>query len=145
MFKWVYKEQVPTKATCEQIWSMWQDVASWPCWDHELEWVKLNGNFAAGTTGRMKPIKGPEINFTISEATPLRSFSDVARLPLTTLVFNHEYFSPPETEMTAYIQHSVTMTGWLALVFGFLIGRQIKKSLKNSMVTLSKQAETLNR
>lgn len=48
MFTWTYSEQVTTLATPEQIWAVWQDAASWPCWDRELEWGRLEGKFVVG-------------------------------------------------------------------------------------------------
>lgn len=118
MFTWTYSEQVMTLATPEQIWAMWQDAASRPCWDSELEWVRLEGEFVVGTVGRMKPASGPEVKFCLSDVVPPRSFSDVAQLPLTRLVFNHEYLSPQEGDGVAQIRHSVIMDGLLAPLFG---------------------------
>ncbi|MCC4107170.1 SRPBCC family protein [Serratia ureilytica] len=142
MFTWTYSEQVATQATPEQIWAMWQDAASWPCWDRELEWVRLEGEFIVGTVGRMKPASGPEVKFRLSDVSPLRSFSDVAQLPLTRLVFNHEYLSPQEDSATAQIRHSVTLSGLLAPLFGRLIGRKIKTHLQQAMQELSQRALT---
>ncbi|OVZ94941.1 hypothetical protein CBW54_00565 [Yersinia kristensenii] len=142
MFKWSYSESVPTEATPEQIWTMWQDVSSWPCWDSELTWVRLNGDFAEGTTGRMKPASGPEVDFTLIHVELNRAFSDVAKLPLTSLVFDHEYLGSSEKGSPAHICHSVTMTGWLAPVFGRLIGGKIKSHLRDAMTELSRRALT---
>ncbi|EBW2367047.1 hypothetical protein CBJ60_004486 [Salmonella enterica subsp. enterica serovar Ajiobo] len=145
MFTWTYSEQVTTLATPEQIWTMWQDASSWPCWDSELEWVRLEGEFVAGTIGIMKPANGPEVKFCLSDVVPLRSFSDVAQLPLTRLVFNHEYITPQEGDCTAQIRHSVTMNGLLAPLFGRLIGRKIKAHLRQAMQELSLRALTENK
>ncbi|ECU9164112.1 TPA: hypothetical protein G5T75_004903 [Salmonella enterica] len=145
MFTWTYSEQVTTLATPEQIWAMWQDASSWPCWDSELEWVRLEGEFVAGTVGLMKPASGPEVRFCLSDVVPLRSFSDVAQLPLTRLVFNHEYISPQESNGAAQIRHSVTMYGLLAPLFGRFIGRKIKTHLRQAMQELSQRALTGNK
>lgn len=142
MFTWTYSEQVTTQATPEQIWAMWQDAASWPCWDSELEWVRLEGKFVVGTVGRMKPVSGPEVKFCLSDVVPLQSFSDVAQLPLTRLVFTHEYLSPQEGDGAAKIRHSVTMNGLLAPLFGRLIGGKIKNHLRQAMQELSHRALT---
>lgn len=142
MFTWTYSEKVATRATPEQIWAMWQDAASWPCWDSELEWVRLEGEFIVGTVGRMKPTSGPEVKFLLSDIVPLRSFSDVAQLPLTRLAFEHEYISPQGKDETAQICHSVTMSGLLAPVFGRLIGGKIKTHLRQAMQELSQRALT---
>ncbi|WP_186645622.1 hypothetical protein [Fluviispira vulneris] len=109
MFKWTYSENVSTEATPEQIWALWQDTSAWPSWDTELKWVKLFGDFSVGTTGRMKPINGPEVEFKLSRVERYRAFSDIAQLPLTKLVFDHEYFKAQKENAPAYICHTVTM------------------------------------
>ncbi|MEE4484883.1 SRPBCC family protein [Serratia ficaria] len=142
MFTWAYTEEVATQATPDQIWAMWQDTASWPCWDSELEWVKLDGDFIVGTLGHMKPAGGPEVKFRLSQVIPNRSFSDVAHLPLTRLVFDHEYIPPMAEGGEARIRHTVTMSGLLAPVFGRVIGGKIKSHLRQAMLELSQRALT---
>ncbi|ENU2135348.1 hypothetical protein ACE60T_005791 [Salmonella enterica] len=142
MFTWTYSEQVTTRATPEQIWTMWKDAASWPCWDRELEWVRMEGEFVVGTVGRMKPASGPGMKFFLCDVVPLRFFSCVAQLPLTRLVFSHEYLSPVEDDGAAQIRHSVTMNGLLAPLFGRLAGGKIKAHLRQAMLELSLRALT---
>lgn len=36
MFKWTHSEEISTQASAEQIWSMWEDVATWPCWAYYI-------------------------------------------------------------------------------------------------------------
>lgn len=48
MFKWTYSEEINTEASAEHIWAMWEEVATWACWDHEFEWVELFGAFEQG-------------------------------------------------------------------------------------------------
>ncbi|KPN61547.1 Polyketide cyclase / dehydrase and lipid transport [Aliiroseovarius crassostreae] len=139
MFTWTYSETVPTHASASQIWAHWQDTENWPAWDSELDWVRLEGPFEVGTTGKMKPSAGPEVAFELSEVSHEKSFSDTARLPLTKMVFQHEYLPQPDTE-TGQIRHTVSMTGLLAPLFGQVIGRQIKAHLRSAMETLSTQA-----
>ncbi|EDY2188190.1 hypothetical protein GTE46_004990 [Salmonella enterica subsp. enterica] len=142
MFTWTYSEQVTTRATPEQIWAMWQDAVSWPCWDSELEWVRLEGEFVVGTVGHMKPASGPGVKFCLCDVVPLRSFSCLAQLPLTRLVFSHEYLSPQEDDGVAQIRHSVTMSGMLVPLFGRLAGGKIKAHLRQAMMELSLRALT---
>ncbi|EIZ2110240.1 hypothetical protein MOQ95_004914 [Salmonella enterica] len=142
MFTWTYSEQITPLATPEQIRAVWQDAASWPCRDRELEWGRPEGKFVVGAVGRMKPSGGPGVKFCLSEVVPLRAFSCVAKLPLTRLVFSHEYLSPQEGDGTAKIRHSVTMNGLLAPLFGRLTGRKIIKHLRLAMQELSLRALT---
>lgn len=142
MFKWTYHVNVETEASPEQVWAMWQDVASWPSWDSELKWARLDGDFVAGTRGRMQPSGGPEVAFTLSRVELNRGFSDVARLPLARIVFDHDYISPEKKGGCAEICHSVTITGWLAPLFGRVIGGSVKKHLRGAMEALSQRALT---
>ena len=142
MFTWTYSETVPTTATREQIWDMWRDAETWPAWDSELDWVNLGGEFAKGTKGRMKPSRGPEIDFVLDEVIPNQSFSNKAQLPLTTMMFRHEYLSPSDTGQTAQARHSVTMTGMLAPLFGRVIGSTFRTHLRAAMLELVRRASS---
>lgn len=140
MFKWKFTELVETDATPEQIWSLWENVDTWPLWDKEVSWVKLNGPFLLGTQGQMKPVDGPKVNFMLIEVEKNTKFTDRAKLPLTTMDFSHIYHISNSTGRKASIQHSVEMKGFFAPIFGFIIGRKIKKHLKQAMINLSNQA-----
>jgi hypothetical protein len=54
-----YAHAVETDVSAEAVWSLYEDVASWPLWDAETEWITRDGPFEAGTTGAMK-FKGQE-------------------------------------------------------------------------------------
>ncbi|CAK3621382.1 Polyketide cyclase [Vibrio crassostreae] len=140
MFKWSYSEKVMTNATAEQVWAIWEQAELWPSWDSELTWVKLDGPFKSGTKGKMQPVGGPIVEFTLTEVEVNRRFVDRARLPLTNMEFSHFYELDDDKNGTASICHSVTMTGLLAPLFGFILGRKIKKHLRGAMEDLSQQA-----
>lgn len=142
MFVWRHSEEVHTEATATQIWIQWKDAASWPRWDKELKWVRLNGEFVRGTTGKMKSASGPEVSFTLDEVIIDKSFSNTAKLPLTRIVFGHEYLASTKPGDTAKIRHTVTMTGFLAPLFGRVIGSKIRRHLRDAMLELSKCATT---
>lgn len=140
MFKWEFTETIETDATPEQIWSLWENVNTWPLWDKEISWVKLHGPFLAGTHGQMKPIDGPKVNFTLIEVEKNKKFIDQAKLPLTVMNFSHFYHVPTSEGGKSTIQHHVEIKGLLAPLFGFIIGRKIKKHLKQAMICLSTQS-----
>ncbi|WP_330168688.1 hypothetical protein [Bartonella grahamii] len=146
MFNWIYSEEINTEASAEQIWTIWEDVASWPCWDSELEWVELSGPFKEGAIGRMKPRKGPKVIFTIDKVIKNVCFSDYAKLPLTRMSFNHEYIcSKKSGSSDNKIRHTVTMSGLLAPLFGVIIGSKIKSHLRDAMIEMSRRALTENK
>ncbi|EJF81416.1 Uncharacterised protein [Candidatus Bartonella washoeensis] len=120
MFKWTYSEEINTEASAEQIWALWEDVATWPCWDKELELVELSGVFKAGAVGKMKLKKGPKVTFTLDKVIKNLCFSDYAKLPLTRMIFDHEYIgSTKSSSSNNRIRHTVNMSGLFApLIWG---------------------------
>lgn len=142
MFTWNYSETVNTQASPEQVWDMWSDANTWPSWDSELDWVRLEGEFKEGAKGTMKPVNGPVVTFTLSEVLVNRSFSDRAKLPLTSIVFKHHYLQPSEKGEMPKIQHAVEMKGLLVPLFKRVIGTNIKKHLRGAVLELSSRALT---
>ncbi|WP_375655333.1 hypothetical protein [Bartonella sp. AA83SXKL] len=146
MFNWIYSEEISTEASAEQIWAIWEDVASWPCWDSELEWVELFGAFKVGAVGQMKPKKGPTVTFTLDKVIKNVCFSDYAKLPFTRMSFNHEYICSTKTgSSNNKIRHTVIMSGLLAPLFGMIIGSKIKLHLRDAMIEMSRRALTENK
>ncbi|MGF7157577.1 hypothetical protein [Bartonella heixiaziensis] len=146
MFKWIHSEEINTEASAEQIWAMWEDVSTWPCWDHELEWVELSGAFKAGAVGQMKPKKGPKVTFTLDKVIKNVCFFDYARLLFTRMVFDHEYISSTKSNSSNNkIRHTVTMSGLLSPLLGVIIGSKIKLHLRDAMMEMSRRALTENK
>jgi hypothetical protein len=67
----------------------WADMATWPEWNHDTEWVRLDGPFAAGSTGVLKPRGGPKVKFVIEKLVPDQEFVDTSLLFGARLTFHH--------------------------------------------------------
>src|SRR3954449_8721867 len=85
----------------------WADMATWPEWNQDTEWVRLDGPFAAGSTGALKPKGGPQGRFVVAPLTD-RGFGDVSRLPGARPPFDHQ-IAPTETGCRIDVR--VTMHG----------------------------------
>ncbi len=48
-----------TTASPEAIWALWENVPGWIQWDEGLEAIQLDGPFAVGTPGKIRPTGGP--------------------------------------------------------------------------------------
>jgi Polyketide cyclase / dehydrase and lipid transport len=71
-----YTHAVEADVSAEAVWSLYEDVATWPMWDSEAEWVTRDGPFASGTTGAMK-FKGQEpLRYRLTKVEPGREFVD---------------------------------------------------------------------
>jgi hypothetical protein len=101
-------------------------MATWPEWNTDTEWVRLDGPFAAGSTGVLKPKGGPATKFAIEKLTD-REFVDVSRLLGARLTFHHTVSVVPQGTV---VDVHVTLDGPLARLWNLVLGKGIKKSLQ---------------
>jgi hypothetical protein len=71
-----YSYSLETDASAEAIWSLYDDVATWPRWDAQAELITRDGPFAAGTTGTMKFAGQEPLSYRLTKVEPLRGFID---------------------------------------------------------------------
>lgn len=127
---WSFEHTETTTASPEKLWKRYSDPTSWPEWDHETESVTLDGPFAVGTEGKLKPKGGPTTKFRVLEVTDGRSFTDMSFLPMAKMRFSHVIDPTPEG---AAITHKVTITGPLTPLFSRVIGKKIAAELPGAM------------
>ncbi len=137
----IIKHTVQTTAPAWAIWQIWQDVSNWPTWDHGIESSSINGPFAVGTIGKLKPKGGPEVTTMLTSVQPNKSFVDEAKLFYARIIVSH--FLTKSGNKTL-VTHQIEMKGPLAFFFAFVIGRNMKKNLPTEMLALIKKAEELN-
>jgi hypothetical protein len=135
---WTTEASGTTTASKEKIWKLYQDTATWPTWDHEVQNIKLFGAFETGTKGIIKPKGGPKAKFEMIECTPQKSFTDRSFLPLCKMDFIHTI---QQTDKGLLVTHKVIMTGLLTFFFSKVIGSKIKAGLPTTVQNLIKLAE----
>jgi hypothetical protein len=135
MTMWTYEHSIETKASPESIWPLYRDVPAWPRWDQGLEWVTLDGPFAAGSTGSLKVPGQDPLPFTILDVRPLEGFSDETYIPGLAIRFDHslERTSSGKTRIT----HRVSITGPDAAEAGPHLGPQITADVPEAMESLA--------
>lgn len=135
---WSCEYTTETKASSKAVWRLWADVSNWKRWDSEVLWSRLDGPFAVGTSGVLKPKHGPQAKFVLSEVQEELRFVDQTKVIGTTLTFIHEL--QPMQNGTK-ITHRVEITGLLAPVLGATLGRQLKTGLPSAVQNLAQLAE----
>lgn len=135
-----FDHTVETTAPPEKIWGARTDVERWPEWDTELASAALDGSFALGAKGKLKPKSGPASRFFISELTPGESYAFTTRLPLCELKVRR-YLTRRDSG-GAFFTHEVSFVGPLSFVFGNLLGRRYREALPVIMENLRKIAES---
>lgn len=136
----IIKHTAETPASPETIWHIWQDVKNWPTWDSGIEYSTIDGPFVTNTTGTIKPKGGPLVRTVLTTVEPLKQFVVTSKLFLARIIVSH-YLSTTngKTEVT----HQIEMTGPLAFLFAYLIGRSMKKNLSQEIQAMLKKAESL--
>ena|ERR687887_199496 len=71
-----YTHTVEADVSAESIWSLYEDVTTWPSWDAEAELITRDGPFAAGSTGTMKFRGQDPLDYRLTRVEPLREFVD---------------------------------------------------------------------
>jgi len=78
---WEDQRTATCPASREQIWAVWSDAERWSEWNSGVRSATLDGPFAAGTKGRLKPASGPTGAIEIVELEPNVMWVTVTRLP----------------------------------------------------------------
>lgn len=135
---WEFQHTQTTTATPAQLWAHYTHPESWSEWDEGTEYARVDGVFAVGSTGTLKPVGGPKTTFRLEEVTEEVSFTDVTRLPLAKLRFSHRIETAGEV---ATLVHRVEITGLLSPLFARVIGKNVAAGLPDAMRRLAELAE----
>jgi len=125
-----FKQSLEIKAEPFRVFDAFKEVSKWSIWDPETESASLNGDFAVGTSGVIKPKGAPQSKMTLIEVIENRSFTVECKLPLCKMHFVH-LMNPSKIGTNLSIE--VEFSGFLAPVFGRLAGKDINKGLPNSL------------
>ncbi|WP_433591507.1 SRPBCC family protein [Nocardia sp. CA-145437] len=117
----------------------WADMATWPEWNQDTEWVTLDGPFVQGATGVLKPKGGPKTTFVITKLTD-SEFIDTSKLLGARLIFAHEVATVAgATTVTV----RVTMEGPLRALWIKIMGSGLRESLQRDVDALVAAAEAV--
>jgi Polyketide cyclase / dehydrase and lipid transport len=125
--------------TIDKVWQSLIDVQNWHKWDTEILDAKLDGEFAVGTKGIMKPKTGPKLKFYISEIIPNQSYTFNTLMPVGELVIKRSLIVENEQ---VHFTDDIAFTGFLKVVFGIMLGGQFRKVLPEVMNKFKKIAES---
>lgn len=133
----ISKYTIETTATPAQIWQVWQDVETWKSWDQEIEFSRINGPFAQGTTGLLKMHNSPVLKTRITQCEPLRMYIFEAELFLATSVSTS---SIDQIDDKTLVTLKNEIRGPLAFLYMLLIGRKIKEKTPGEMQRMLNRA-----
>jgi hypothetical protein len=132
--------QITSPAEPAAFFARWADMATWPEWNTDTEWVRLDGPFTLGATGQLKPRGGPKVAFEVTGLVPEREFTDVSKLLGARLTFRHLVDRTPDGATRVTV--TITLSGPLARLWNLALGKGIKASVGQDLARLAAAAET---
>lgn len=125
--------QVQSIAQPKAFFDRWADMATWPEWNTDTEWVRLDGPFIQGATGQLKPKGGPRVNFVIEKLVADKEFLDVSRLLGARLSFRHEV---SRSDGKTNVEVTVSMDGPLAWFWNLILGNGFRATAQQDLDNL---------
>ena len=125
-------------APAPSFFARWADMATWPEWNTDTEWVRLDGPFAEGATGTLKPKGGPKVAFTVARLDD-EHFVDVSRMPGGRVTFDHTVTRTAEGGTR--LEVSVAIDGPLAFAWRRVLGGGFRACLQADLDRLVATAE----
>jgi hypothetical protein len=136
---WQHTCKHTTDASPEQLWATITDIEGWSSWDPEIEFTRLNGPLALGSSFTLKPKGGPKVKLTVEEFSQPVRFADPSHLPLGKMRTVHEFHqSPIGTQITVIIQ----IYGVIGFLWRKLVGEKQAAGLPEQTAHFVAKAKT---
>jgi hypothetical protein len=124
--KYVVRCQATVRATREQVWSVWSDMASYPEWDPREETLHFDGPLEPGSVGFSKQKGGRSgSDFTVVLVEPGRRWTNETPLPAGKLVIDHTI--DDQDDGSLLLSKTYTAFGPVALLFRMHYAKEIRR------------------
>jgi uncharacterized membrane protein len=131
--------QITSTAPPAAFFERWADMATWPEWNLDVDWVRLDGPFAQGVTGTLKPKGGPKVRFVVESLVQDKDFVDVSLLAGARLTFAHHVTEAAGGGCTVHVQ--ISMSGPLGWLWNRILGKGLRTSVQPDLERLARVAE----
>ena len=124
----------------QAVWSVWADVDRYTDWHDDLDYCRLNGEFAEGNYFQLKPKGAPVFKVHIVELKPYSRFVDCTNFFGAKMYDIHQCDASPGG---VTITSTVKVTGPLSRLWVKLVAKKVADSAAEEMqalVTLARQS-----
>jgi hypothetical protein len=73
---YAFTHSIEADVSAEAVWSLYEDLDSWPVWDRDVVRVTREGRFATGATGTLEFRGQDPLRYRLADVEPLRRFVD---------------------------------------------------------------------
>lgn len=127
-----------TKATAQDIWSIWIDVSNWKNWDIGLKDAHMEDAFTLGAKGTIISLEGRRSTFKVVAFEAGQSYTIKTKLPLGSLYVKR--YLPP-TEEGLVFTHEVWFRGFSGGLFAKIFGAKFRSLLPEVLTNIKNIAE----
>ena len=122
-----------------EIWRLWTDLSTWPRWDAETEYARLDGVWRRGARGVVKGRGAPEAVFEVTRFDEGERYEITTKLPLGgRLVILRELDRHAEP---ATFRHDVRFEGFGGWILAPFFGPRYRAALPKVLFELEAVAE----
>jgi uncharacterized protein YndB with AHSA1/START domain len=125
---WEQERSLMFPASREAIWAVWSDAEHWADWNSGVRSASLDGPFAAGTNGRLRPASGPTGSIEIVELEPNVCWITITRLPGAQFQLEHRIDDGEAGQMK--VTYRGRLTGRLAPLYVRVRGRALTAAVE---------------
>lgn len=133
---WEFEHSVETRASRPFVWQFWTNVANWAL-DSSIEWVHLDGPFAAGTRGATKSPGLDPMHWLLKEVRPETDVIIEMDLPGAVLSFHWRF--EDVTEGGTRITQRLTLAGSNADSYVEQIAPEFEQGIPHGMRKLARE------
>ena len=126
---------VHTVHSAQLVFSKWADPNSWPDWDAQVREVRFEEQAKLGARGRLYPVSGPAMNFSVVEFEPEKVFTNNSLLLGAKLFFEHRV-SPKASG--SVVEVTVGVEGLLAPLWKRILSKNLGSAARSSVSDLLK-------
>ncbi len=136
-----YEREITVAAPAERVWSVLQEIESWPEWTPSMTSVRraVDGPLRVGELVRVRQPRLPPADWTVTAVEPGRSFSWSTATPGLRSAADHE-IRPGTDGCTVVLR--LEQTGPLAAPVRLLMGRLVRRYVDMEAEGLRRRAES---
>lgn len=138
---WEFEHSEEGMASRSALWALYSDVTTWPEWDKGIEWIRLDGEFGEGTSGRIKPFGQDQLPFRLTKVMVEGGFSDETEIPGAGVTIGFKHTLESVGEGRCRITHRVSIFGPGAGALAAEIGPEMANGVPETMRSLLRMAQ----
>lgn len=125
----------------EAVWQVLTDINNWPTWHADLEYCRLEGDFAVGQHFLLKPKGIGEVKILLTEIHEGYSFTDCTSFFGAKMYDTHALVDTPQG---LQIKNTIVVTGPLKWLWIKLVAHHVADSVPEETEALIKRVRDMN-